>query len=188
MVQVVIEHDHIARLAFERNSGNIAPMHAEVLLRATNAAYLCDPGATEDMAAGNDAQAAGVPCHRVEIERYLNVQAILMPPIRVPTGVAGIVVAVAANVVEILTEQAGGGFDEFRMIEQGRETCALVDEWHYTGALRPIVLGALVVGVNGCEFFGDPANLLAQLAWQHKEAERLEEVALLRRQRHDKPS
>ena len=79
------------------------------------------------MATGDDPQAAGVAGDRVQVERHLE-RHVLLGAIAVgmPTGVANVVVAVAARVVEVVAEQ--GAADPFNawVVEQAAEMLVLV--------------------------------------------------------------
>ena len=57
-----------------------------------------------------------------------------------PARIADVIVAVASNVLVILTHEAFADAVDSRVVEQCAECLALPDEWHDAGALRAFVL------------------------------------------------
>ena len=95
-----------------------------------------------------------------------------------PGGLAGVVIAVAADVVEVGAEEVADGLEDARMVEQRAEPGALVDERDHGGALGAVMLQA-VGDEDRLEVGDDPAGLGPEQAGQLEEAEGLEERALL---------
>ena len=70
------------------------------------------------VAAGNEAQRAGVTGERIQIEGCLGGEELSPASVGVPSGVAAVVVTVAAAVVEILAENASDEVEYHGMIEE----------------------------------------------------------------------
>src|SRR5262249_19557498 len=103
-------------------------------------------------------------------------------PVGVPAGVARVIVAVAAQVVEILTQQPADQRLEPWMVQQRAEPLPLVNERHDARTLRAIV-DHVSVAEDRLELLRDPADVIGQQAGQDQVAERLEEMLLLRGQK-----
>ncbi len=108
--EIVVEDDDVA-MCYLQNNGwdftSVQPPNSSALPDiAFNGVGISLPDA---VAARDDAQCPGVACQRVEVEGNLDAQdAIPVISIGVPVRVAGIEVAVAARVIEVVAADAGG--------------------------------------------------------------------------------
>src|SRR5579871_3485579 len=159
VLEIMIEDDHVAGPAFQGERGYVATGNAECLLGAADLADVGHPAAVGAVAAGQDAQAAGVARDRIEVERHLDVAALRVPAVGVPVGIPGIVVAAPAEIVEVVAEQGCGDVYERRVIQKRAEPLALIYERHDAGAARAVMFRAGMARMDRLELRGDPADL-----------------------------
>src|SRR4051794_38646158 len=131
VLEIVVEDQNVAWCSIERDRRNLAAVYAPEIFALANAAleflgkYIADA-----MAAGDDAQRASVAVQLVEVEGDFDMAHPAAPAIAigVPAGVADVEVAVAAHIVEVVAENAGGDIVDARVIQQRVEVRALVNE------------------------------------------------------------
>ena len=186
MFEVVVEHDDVAGRGLQDQSRYVGPLQPPDLPAFPNVLLKCIcVVVTGAVAAGNDAQGAAVAREGVEVEGDLDAEnAIGIESIGMPAGVAGIVVAVAAGVVEVVAADAGGDIVDARVVEKGAEKHALVGEGKDAGALYAIVFAPVVTsavrGPDGFEFVDDFVSAVGQQTGKIEIAEGVEECQLLR--------
>ena len=102
MLGIVVEADDITGPRLQSQSGHGLRLDppdfgafAHLLLQTIGKAI------PHTMAAGNHAQAARITSEIIEVESDLDVQLIAVPAVGMPAGITGIIVAVAAHVVEV---------------------------------------------------------------------------------------
>ena len=107
----------------------------------------------------------------------------LFPAVGVPLGIADVVVAVAAHVVEVGAEQRLGYGEDFGVVEEGAEGFVLVDEGDDAGAgfarmgLAVVAAAALLPdGFEGGDYF---FAAVGEEAGEAEVAEGVEELDLL---------
>ena len=97
------------------------------------------------MAARNDAHGAAVARQGIQVKGHLVIADRPRPaPIGVPVGIANVVVAVAAQVVEVIAQQTGQDAIDAAVVQQAGQIFALIDEGHDAGARRAVVAAAVV--------------------------------------------
>src|SRR4051794_25857338 len=101
----------------------------------------------------------------------------------VPTGVAYVEVAVAAHIIEVIAEQAGGDIMDARVIQQGVEVRTLVDELNRAGSGGAVVYSAVVAAAvsspDALELIDNFVNRVGQQPRERQEAEGFKECQLL---------
>jgi hypothetical protein len=135
------------------------------------------------VAARDYTQTACVARQWVEVQRDLDVPDLRVPAVRMPAGVADVVVAVAAHVVEVVAEQGRGDPQDARVVQQRRQAVALVDERHDTRAglavVWPGVVATAIFRPHHLELAGDLFDVVGQQAGQAEVAKGVEEGNLL---------
>ena len=103
-----------------------------------------------------------------------------------PARIADVEIAVAAGVVEIVAQNAGGNVVDARVVEQAAQVFALVGEGHNARARPAFVLFAVVPaavrGPYGLKFLDNAVDAIGHEAGEVQVAEGVEEVDLLLRQ------
>jgi hypothetical protein len=106
-----------------------------------------------------------------------------MKAIAVPERVARVKITVAAQVVEIVTEQTADQTGERRMIKQGAEPFPLVDKGDNHRAFRAVMHNA-AIAKDRLKLCRDPADLFFDQTRQDQIAEGRKKLFLLRRNCH----
>jgi hypothetical protein len=100
-----------------------------------------------------------------------------------PLGIAGVVVAIAGYVVEIVAHQRGCYANYPAIVEQLAQVFVLVDETDYARPLvefvRLAVVAAAMVGPDLLEVVDDGADVIGEQAGDLQESESVEELKLL---------
>ena len=152
---VVVEQQEIARRGIEGERRNIAAVDAVVLLTLAHGALeqIGKPFA-DPVAAGNHPKAAVVAIEWLEVEGELDVGILRVPAIGVPVGVADVVVAIAAGVIEVVAQQGVGDAENSVVVEERGEALVLIDERNERRARGAVVLStAVAAAVRGPDPF-----------------------------------
>lgn len=163
----------------------VAGQAPELLAGADAALELVGERLADAVAARDHAQRAVGGGQRVEVERELDMQRPTAPAVAigVPARVAGVEVAVAAHVVEVVAQDAGGDAVDARVVEQRAQLLALVDELYAARAraavVRAAIVPAAVGGPDRLELGDDPVDPVGQQARQRQEAKGSEGRQLL---------
>ena len=115
VADVMIEHNDVPRFGFGSNAWNIPSGYPQEFVRLASPLKVLSPR-TYQVTAGNYADASGIPRQRVKIQMIFGEETDLMPAIGVPSGIAAVVVSVAANIVEIIAEQRLQHAEHIRMV------------------------------------------------------------------------
>ena len=104
-----------------------------------------------------------------------------------PAGIAAVVVAVAAGVVEVCAEDSVADPDDALVVYEGAQPLAVLDGAAEHGALAAVVLRAIAVGLDGVlKLLGDPGDFVGGKKLREVEiAEALEEANLRGRKFHE---
>jgi hypothetical protein len=135
------------------------------------------------VASGDHAQAAGVFGKWVEVEGDLDMAKLAVPAIGVPAGIADIVVAIAAHVVEVIATERLGDAEDSRVVEESAEPGMMVKKLRDTRAGRPFVGPTRVTTAIGLpdrlETVDDLVNTVREKARKANIAESLKKAPLL---------
>ena len=167
---IVPEHDDIAGLGFDHGTRHLLGRHApgfDALARLFLQAV--GVGVAAVVAARYDAHCAAVARQRVQVEGDLDAgDAFAVVAVRVPAGVADLEVAVAAGLVEIVAQNAGGNVVDARIVEQTAEVFVLIGKGHDARARLIVVQFAVVAaaafGPDALEFCDDAVDAVGQQA------------------------
>src|SRR4051812_33688028 len=106
------------------------------------------------MRTGDDAQRTGGARERVEIEGRLDEAQRRGRAVAMPAGIALVEVAVAADVEEVRPEQRGADVVDARIVEEGAQALALVDERDDAGVTGGAVDPEMPAGIEGTDELG----------------------------------
>src|SRR5262245_33013059 len=169
VLQVVVEHQDIAGGCLQGDRRYLAALQAPGLIARANAVLkLVGEGLADAVAAGDDPQRPGIARQPIQIERDLDVQHSAAPAIAVgvPARIAGVEVAVAAHVVEVIAQDAGRDTVDARIVKQGAEIGVLVDELDAARARGAVVylavVAAAVRGPDRLELLYDTLDPIGQ--------------------------
>ena len=123
MFEVVVENDDVAGCGLQDHGRHVGSLQSPHLSALPNILFQSiSETITGAVAARNDAQRAGVARERIEVEGDLDAEnAIGAEAIGMPAGVAGIIVAVAAGIVEVVAADADGDVMDARGVQKGTE-------------------------------------------------------------------
>ena len=167
----LVEHDDVAGPVVRRDAGNL--LHAD----APERAGIEIPLPSLQVGTRDESQGARVPGQVIEVHRQLDLRYGVPVTVRVPHAVAGVHLAAAAQVIVVLSQQAGQESVDLRAVQQRTQPDAAFDEWSQA---RPP--GAVVHDPGPreylFEFFRDPGDLLRQQTRQDEVSEIVEEPLL----------